>query len=172
LRTRGYVTWMVCVCARVYDGDVEDASASGEAERWSGDATMMEKIGSRRPSSSSSSSSSVVVVVVLMVVEVECTRMGATWARSTSSSSSSGGVSYPSSAPASRRGRRRSGSFGDAVLGDDTVGDVGCDLCDTTAYSGRRSSGAGVPKKSPQSLTLTPLTKAPKALVCADDASL
>lgn len=42
----------VRVNTRVYDdGDVEDASASGEAERWSGDATMMEKIGSRRPSS-------------------------------------------------------------------------------------------------------------------------
>ena len=82
----------VRVNTRVYDdGDVEDASASGEAERWSGDATMMEKIGSRRPSSSSSSSSSVVVVVVVVVVvsraEVECTRMGATWARLTPSSS-------------------------------------------------------------------------------------
>ena len=64
LRTRGYVTWMVCACARVYDGDVEDASASGEAERWSGDATMMEKIGSRRPSSSSSSSSYLSVCVL------------------------------------------------------------------------------------------------------------
>ena len=80
----------VRVNTRVYDdGDVEDASASGEAERWSGDATMMEKIGSRRPSSSSSSSSSSVVVMVVVVsgTEVECTRTGATWARSTSSSS-------------------------------------------------------------------------------------